>query len=291
MSNAEVAQNLYEKPAQIFNVDATWLAVRGISSQPRQEPVGEMCPIKTDVECVIVNGEFIVKINGQDVIDKDGNIVGPYQIVGGIVNRSSVFEMSFPSPEKLGAKLDTMDLYPAGSTAPIETAGASLQLPTDNETVNPVENNQVPPIIPICGGLTVLGLLGGAWIVEAKRKADLKADIRFRKEAKPEVPVKTLSNAEKKKQWNDKFEANYADKIAHQKAIAVQATRLNNILPVIEGLNRRIGQQEAYGYYDPSSPYNNHYLSLIEQRDKLNQKIQDIKNTTDKLNKEYDARS
>jgi hypothetical protein len=247
-----------------------------------QEPI-DHCPLSTEVLCVIKDGQFVVTVGGQPAMDNFGMQVGPYQIVGDMVNRSSVLDMSFPSPEKLGAKLDSMDLYPAGSTAPIEPSDASLQPQADDETVNPVENKQVPPIVPICGGLTVLGLLSSAWMVEAKRRADLKADIRFRKEAKPEVPVKTLSNAEKKKQWNDKFEANYADKIAHQEAIVVLQTQLENITPLINELNRKIVAQEAHGYYEPSSPYNKHYLSLIEQRDKLNQKVASITNEKTKL--------
>lgn len=241
----------------------------------------DYCPLKPEVDCNIVNGQFVVTVGGQPAMDNMGNQVGPYVYDGAYLPYTSVPVIggSFITPEQAGAKIDSLDLVQyTPQTQPqevlIEVSG----------------NNNRSPIVPIAASLVTVALL----VVAGKRikhKLDMLGDIRFRKEAKPDVPVKTLSNAEKKKQWNDKFEANYADKIAHQEAIVVLQTQLENITPLINELNRKIVAQEAHGYYEPSSPYNKHYLSLIEQRDKLNQKVASITNEKTKLDEKYEARS
>lgn len=288
MSAEVVVQNMHAKPEQIFHVNDAWLKDRGIGTV-FQEPGNDYCPITIEVDCLLVDGELVVKINGQDVIDKDGNKVGPYQIVGGIVNRSSVQDMSFPSPEELGAKLDSMELYPAGSIALVEPSDASLQSPSGNETVNPVENKQVPPIIPVCGVLTVLGLVGGAWIVEAKRRADLKADKRFGSSAIPKQQTETPSSAQKHADRRKRFEANQDAREKYDKMVQAQKGALKEIEPQIEGLRRRIHVQlvESYDEQPVTSAYRMHYEALKEELRRLEEKRSNILTEYQKTNDEF----
>lgn len=253
----------------------------GVSSIQQQSGSIDYCPLKPEVDCDIVNGQFVVTVGGQPAMDSMGNLVGPYVYDGAYLPYTSVPVIggSFITPEQAGAKIDSLDLVQyTPQTQP-------------QEVLIEVSGNNRSPIVPIAASLVAVTLL----VVAGKRikhKLDMLADIRFRKEAKSDVPGKPiLSKKERKELWNKKFDASYADKIAHQEAIAVLSTRLKNITPVINELNSKIVAQEAHGYYEPSSPYNKHYLSLIEQRHQLNQKVASITNEKTKLDEEYEARS
>lgn len=193
MSSAEVAQNLYDKPAQIFSVDAPWLKEHGIGTV-FQDPA-DLCP-QTPVNCIVVGNQFAASLDGQPISDSNGNNLGLFNINGGLIFSSGSADLhaGYYTPPELGKEIDSLYLrskvVPAGQTTytpqvvntPVAVPTVQQQYPTTvayNESpavvAQPLIPNQnyqdsapsnvgvnttttVPvefPIVPVCGALSV----------------------------------------------------------------------------------------------------------------------------------------
>lgn len=194
MSNAEVAQNLYEKPAQIFNVDAAWLEGHGIGTV-FQDPA-DLCP-QTPVNCTVVGNQFAASLDGQPITDLSGNNLSLFNINGGLIFSSGSADLhaGYYTPPELGKEIDSLYLrskvVPAGQTTytpqvvntpmavptvqqlypttatynePSAVVSQPLIQPQHYQNTEPLKvdsdetTSTVPvkfPIVPVCGALSV----------------------------------------------------------------------------------------------------------------------------------------
>lgn len=240
----------------------------GVLTFQQQDGSVDYCPLKPEVNCNIVNGQFVVTIGGQPAMDSMGNQVGPYVYDGAYLPYTSVPVIggSFITAEQAGAKIDALDLAQyTPQTQP-------------QEVLIEVSGNNRSPIVPIAASLVTVTLL----VVAGKRikhKLDMLGDKRFSSSAKPKEQKNTpISNEKKHADRRERFKANQDARDRYDKAVAEQSNAIKEIDPQIEGLRKRIHAQlvERYDELPDTSAYRMHYEALKEELSQLEEKKNNI---------------
>lgn len=120
-----------------FLVDEPWLMDHGIGVFGVQQQETDYCPVNQEVVCKVVGGKFVVTINGNPVVDNNGNLVGPWTVSGGFIAGGSVQGMSYPTPDELGKKLDTQVLVEVGTAVQPNQGNFVTEVPTQQPTSLP----------------------------------------------------------------------------------------------------------------------------------------------------------